>query len=450
MPAKVESVLMADETTLALCLRSAARTGWLHISWHPVAARVCVGEQPERGEAAEAYPFGALVNSKCALHHASTPTCACAVRLRCSLFNQDCKLTGLSILCEVNNLTPRCDARCAAGVEFAAWCCRLRGQVLTGVSMPVPFDRVVQLDFAVRVNDAPALRLFCEAQGRFSNAVLADGARTVLLAGRQIGAAQTAARSVRVGEAYALPPVAPGVTPSLGEGRAVWQSNVAGATALDDGKAAAVAAALSRAYQGVSPPLAAELCAIAGVDARGSAAKLSQSEWADLHAAWTRWLERLRDGDFAPCRAATGGGGVSMLGTRPQAHDSVHACVDSHYREAQARERFAALRATLRRATAKAEGSLQSKLRAFEKQLGSVEDAEDTQKEADLIMANVYRWQSGSDSLEAEDWDTGLTPCRDASLPAALWGTCEALLTHADRDGPLWQCIHYAKLIACV
>lgn len=71
LPSKVESVVMADETTLALCLRSVARTGWLHVSWHPVAARVCVGEQPERGEASEAFPLGALVNAKCASTHHS-------------------------------------------------------------------------------------------------------------------------------------------------------------------------------------------------------------------------------------------------------------------------------------------------------------------------------------------------------------------------------------------
>jgi hypothetical protein len=64
-PSKVESILMAEETTLSVCVRSISQRGWLHISWHHTAARVCMGMDPERGEAAEAYPFGKLMNTRC-------------------------------------------------------------------------------------------------------------------------------------------------------------------------------------------------------------------------------------------------------------------------------------------------------------------------------------------------------------------------------------------------
>jgi hypothetical protein len=67
-PSKVESVIMAEESTLTLCLRTLSQSGWLHISWHQVAARVCMGMAPNRGEAAEAYPFCKLMNSRC-VHH---------------------------------------------------------------------------------------------------------------------------------------------------------------------------------------------------------------------------------------------------------------------------------------------------------------------------------------------------------------------------------------------
>ena len=66
VPSKVESVLMADESTLALRLRTFDRQGWLHISWHHTAARVCIGEAPGRGEASEAFPIAKLAHDKCA------------------------------------------------------------------------------------------------------------------------------------------------------------------------------------------------------------------------------------------------------------------------------------------------------------------------------------------------------------------------------------------------
>ena len=58
---------MADESTLALNLRTIDRRGWLHISWHAVAARVCLGPYPERGEASEAFPIAKLANTKYAV-----------------------------------------------------------------------------------------------------------------------------------------------------------------------------------------------------------------------------------------------------------------------------------------------------------------------------------------------------------------------------------------------
>ena len=65
VPSKVESVVMADESAMALSLRAIDRHGWLHVSWHPIAARVCLGAFPERGEAAELFPIAKAVKDRC-------------------------------------------------------------------------------------------------------------------------------------------------------------------------------------------------------------------------------------------------------------------------------------------------------------------------------------------------------------------------------------------------
>lgn len=57
----------------------------------------------------------------------------------------------------------------------------------------------------------------------------------------------------------------------------------------------------------------------------------------------------------------------------------------------QGAEQFGQLQQRLKRATEQASKKLQSRCNAFRDQLAGSEKADATQKEADMIMANVYR-----------------------------------------------------------
>jgi hypothetical protein len=70
VPSKVEGVVMADPQDLVICLRSVDTRSWLHLSWHPRAARVCTGDAPERGSASESYPFAKLARTRYEVHSA--------------------------------------------------------------------------------------------------------------------------------------------------------------------------------------------------------------------------------------------------------------------------------------------------------------------------------------------------------------------------------------------
>jgi hypothetical protein len=48
-------VVQPDPYTLSLRLRTPLSTSWLHLSWHPVAARVALGAPPPRGATSEAF-----------------------------------------------------------------------------------------------------------------------------------------------------------------------------------------------------------------------------------------------------------------------------------------------------------------------------------------------------------------------------------------------------------
>jgi hypothetical protein len=57
----VLQVVQPDKFTLSLRLRTPLAQGWLHLSWHPTAARVAMGQPPMRGDVSEAFSFAAQV-----------------------------------------------------------------------------------------------------------------------------------------------------------------------------------------------------------------------------------------------------------------------------------------------------------------------------------------------------------------------------------------------------
>ena len=48
LPAKVEQVYQKDPYTISIALRTLKKRSWLTISWHPQAARLCIGDPPPR------------------------------------------------------------------------------------------------------------------------------------------------------------------------------------------------------------------------------------------------------------------------------------------------------------------------------------------------------------------------------------------------------------------
>jgi hypothetical protein len=245
-------VVQPDAYTLSLRLRTPARQGWLHLSWHPTGARVTAGGPPPRGAASEAFSFAD-----------------------------------------------------AAGQA-------LKGLVLVSARLPQPWERVAELAFGVRPGDPPSRLAYCEVQAKYSNLVLTDGGGTVLAAAHQVGGRQSSLRQVQQGRPYALPPVTAGVPPAGSEPMEAWRANAERAAALAAAPAAArsggggggggrptVAGGCVRAYQGVSPALMEELCAAAGVDPGAHPQELTSAQWAALHGVWQGWLERVASGSFA-------------------------------------------------------------------------------------------------------------------------------------------------------
>jgi predicted ribosome quality control (RQC) complex YloA/Tae2 family protein len=255
-------------------------------------------------------------------------------------------------------------------------------------------------------------------------------------------------------------------------------SSNSSSTSVAGAAAAAAAAAqptllggIVRAYQGVGPALAEELCATAGVAPTAAPASLSDSEWHKLHAAWLAWLAALSEGRFAPSLSADGArfsllgafgdnGGDSASGSGSSSSnsnsnsnsssgrrfESAHEMLEAYFAPLQAAEQHASLHASLTASTRAALKKARGRAFAFKKQLAAAEGEPQVRREADIIMANVYQIAPGAAALETEDWDTGervtlqLDPLKGAVEQAeALYKRARKLKRAAGAVAPLLE-----------
>jgi len=378
VPAKVEQAIQADAFTVVLRLRTPEAAGWLHLSRQESACHMAVGPAPARGSAAEAFSFGEQVHQQ------------------------------------------------------------LRGLVLLGAAFPVPWERVVRLDFSERVGALPSRQLFFEATGRHSNIVLADSSSTILAAALQVGAKMSRVRALRAGDAYAPPPAPPGIPPDAGQSAAEWAEAVRGVAAGMErgrGRAPSVAEAVFRGWQGVGPSLAKELCLRAGVAPDSAVGSLGGDEWTALAGEWAAWLRAIREERFVPSLCGETGA-YSVLGTFPTAAPgggSVHALLSSYYSSLKGRQQFEQARSSVQASLRSAAKKASARKAQLEKQMGSAGEADAVQRRADLLMANLHRCEPGMKEVMAEDWDTGEPVTIPLNPPKSAVEVAEGLYKRAGK-----------------
>ena len=313
----------------------------------------------------------------------------------------------------------------------------LRGLVLTGVSLPTPFERVLKLAFAQRPGEPAACQLVYECMARYSNLLLVGPDDIVLAAAHQVlqgagraavvvgpmpvvlwagisdstsmfyrcllfwwglmlpalqvGQRMSSVRHVQVGGRWEPPPPASGLDPdscaSLEEWREVLCRLAEAAPA--DRRPTLVQVAV-RGFRGVSPQLARDIAQAAGVPADSLPADLAPDQWQRLHQQWQAWLQRLASGSFA-ASSCPRSGAYSLLGTQPRPVPSLLPFLHDYYSAPQQAETFTALKQQLARAVAAAMARLQKKMESLRQQGGDGDKHERTQRLADMVMGNIYR-----------------------------------------------------------
>ncbi len=164
LPSRLEQVYQRDRTHLYLALRTMNRRGWLLVSWHSQAARVCIAAPPPKTP--DTFTFSDQ------LRH---------------------QLKGLALV----------------GIEFVA-----------------PWERVLDFQFAPRPGEPILWHLYAEITGKYSNAILTNADRAIVTAAHQVSDRQSSVRPILTGETYHLPPALTDPIPQASEPQSRWQERL--------------------------------------------------------------------------------------------------------------------------------------------------------------------------------------------------------------------------------
>jgi predicted ribosome quality control (RQC) complex YloA/Tae2 family protein len=164
LPARLEQVYQCDRFTIMLALRTFKQRGWLTLSWHPQAARVCMADPPPRTP--DTFTFSQQ------LRH------------------------------------------------------QLNGLVLIEIEAIAPWERALDLKFACRPGDPPLWHLYAEIMGKYSNVILTNSDRQIVTVAHQVTSQQSSVRPILTGQPYEFPPVLTDPAPTLAEPWERWQERV--------------------------------------------------------------------------------------------------------------------------------------------------------------------------------------------------------------------------------
>ncbi|MEM9213919.1 MAG: NFACT RNA binding domain-containing protein [Cyanobacteria bacterium P01_F01_bin.150] len=164
VPARLEQVYQCDCYTIAIALRTLKKRGWLAISWHPQAARICITTPPPR--VPDTFTFSQQIKHQ------------------------------------------------------------LGGLALVKIVPLAPWERALDLRFANRPGDPILWHIYVEIMGKYSNAILTNQHNQIVTAAHQVGSQQSSVRLIQTGQNYEFPPPLTDTIPSPKEAQIDWQNRV--------------------------------------------------------------------------------------------------------------------------------------------------------------------------------------------------------------------------------
>ncbi len=334
VPARLEQVHQSDRHTIHLQLRTLEKKQWLLLSWHPQAARIHLCTPPPKQP--DTFTFSQQI-----LH-------------------------------------------------------QVAGFALVSVKLTSPWERVIDLQFAKRPDDAVQWHLYLEVMGKYSNAILVNANDEIVTAAHQVSSKQSRVRPIQTGDRYELPPALLEAIPSLSESFDSWRDRLI----LIPKE---IKRNLLSNYRGVSSSLVRSLLAIADLDGDKNVADLNIFEWENLYRAWQIWLTCIDKKKFYPHLEAKGYSLIPSLEDRNSSLPVNDFC-DRYYSQQTGQVAFQQLHQQISQAIHNQLAKLTIKETEFLERLKLSAQADDFKNKADLLMAHLHLWKIGMKEITLQDF----------------------------------------------
>ncbi|MEG5041680.1 MULTISPECIES: NFACT RNA binding domain-containing protein [unclassified Microcoleus] len=350
LPARLEQVYQRDRFTVSLAFRTMKGRGWIDLSWHPVAARICVGDPPPR--IPDTFTFSEQ------LRH---------------------QLSGLALV----SIAP-----------VSSW------------------ERVIDLQFAKRPGEPALWHLYAEIMGKYSNVILTAQDNLVVTCAHQVSAKQSTVRPIQTGQPYEMPPSLTDAVPSLSESQNRWQERISLVPGQLKGNLLKNYRGMSKALV-LSMIRSASLDPEQSTDSLNPDQwqQLFQRwlywlqclENSKFHPSFTPEGYTVIDW---PAPENHNVGAVPPCPPSDSSISSVQELLNSYYTGQINQEVFAQLRHQLTQKLNNVLAKLRLKANTFKERLQQSADADTHKSQADLLMANLQHWEPGMKSISLPDFET--------------------------------------------
>ncbi|MEG4519963.1 MULTISPECIES: NFACT RNA binding domain-containing protein [unclassified Microcoleus] len=351
LPARLEQVYQRDRFTVSLALRTMKGRGWIDLSWHPVAARICVGDPPPR--IPDTFTFSEQ------LRH------------------------------------------------------QLSGLALVSIAPVSPWERVIDLQFAKRPGEPALWHLYAEIMGKYSNVILTAQDNLVVTCAHQVSAKQSTVRPIQTGQPYEMPPSLTDAVPSLSESQNRWQSRISLVPGPLNRNLLKNYRGLSKALIG-SMIRSASLDPEQSTDSLNPDQwqQLFQRwlywlqclENSKFHPSFTPEGYTVIDWPTPHIKEAEPANESNS--SVPSSFSSVQELLNSYYTGEINQEVFAQLRHQLTQKLNNVLAKLRLKANTFKERLQQSADADTHKSQADLLMASLQHWEPGMKSISLPDFET--------------------------------------------
>ncbi len=351
MPGRVEQVYQRDRYTISLYLRTLKHRGWLSISWHPQAARMCLGNPPPR--IPDTFTFSDQ------LRH------------------------------------------------------QLNGLALVAIEAIAPWERVLDLQFARRPGDSPQFHLYVEIMGKYSNVILTDANHLIITAAHQVSLQQSSVRPIQTGQPYEHPPALIANSPSLSESQQRWQERVSLVPGTLQRQLLKSYRGLSPALvrlmvqaAGLDPNQSTE-----SLNASDWQQLFQRwQEWLQIvgngegRIGRQEGQEKNSSSPFQPGWTDAGYTVIDWGIVQPA--KNVQTLLNEYYTGELNQQEFSQLRHQLSQKVSNLLAKLRQKASTFEDRLQQSDQADEYRQQADLLMAHLHNWEPGMKSITLADFES--------------------------------------------